>query len=117
MSERHEALSDEAVRQGRLASCAQDGRDDRRYDRTDPGHDRGVLALGMGLGYALSVKNLSVVNVECYTGIDQRPGETMCTPTLRKTVRRGLIDDDARHGRTLDSSESSLRTRRALATA
>ena len=33
---------------------------------------RGGLALGMGLGYALAVKNLSVVNVEFYTGVDQR---------------------------------------------
>jgi hypoxanthine phosphoribosyltransferase len=33
---------------------------------------RGGLGLGMGLGYALAVKNLSVINVEFYTGIDQR---------------------------------------------
>ena len=33
---------------------------------------RGGLALGMGLGYALAVKNISVVNVEFYTGVDQR---------------------------------------------
>ena len=33
---------------------------------------RGGLALGMGLGYALDVKNLSAVNVEFYTGVDER---------------------------------------------
>ena len=33
---------------------------------------RGGLALGMGLGYALGVKNISVVNVEFYTGVDER---------------------------------------------
>jgi hypoxanthine phosphoribosyltransferase len=33
---------------------------------------RGGLALAMGLAYALDVKNLSMVNVELYTGIGSR---------------------------------------------
>ncbi|MDQ4110592.1 MAG: phosphoribosyltransferase, partial [Actinomycetota bacterium] len=33
---------------------------------------RGGLALGMGLGYALDVKNLSAINVEFYTGVNER---------------------------------------------
>lgn len=68
---------------------------------------RGGLGLGMGLGYALSVKNLSVVNVEFYTGIDQRLEiPVMLPPTPAAIDLRGLkvliADDVADTGHTLE---------------
>ena len=33
---------------------------------------RGGLLVGAGLGYALSVKNVYTMNVEYYTGVDER---------------------------------------------
>ena len=41
---------------------------------------RGGLGLAMGLGYALDVKNLSAVNVEFYTGVDERLDVPMMLP-------------------------------------
>ena len=68
---------------------------------------RGGLALGMGLGYALAVKNLSVVNVEFYTGIDQRLEVPIMLPPTPAAMdlsgMRVLIADDvADTGRTLE---------------
>ncbi len=68
---------------------------------------RGGLGLGMGLGYALSVKNLSVINVEFYTGIDQRlEVPIMLPPTPAAVDLSGLqiliADDVADTGRTLE---------------
>jgi len=68
---------------------------------------RGGLALGMGLGYALAVKNLSVVNVEFYTGIDERLDvPIMLPPTPAAVDLSGLkvlvTDDVADTGRTLE---------------
>lgn len=68
---------------------------------------RGGLALGMGLGYALGVKNLSVLNVEFYTGIDQRLDvPIMLPPTPAAVDLSGLnvliADDVADTGRTLE---------------
>ncbi|PKH41313.1 hypothetical protein SAMN05192575_11477 [Nocardioides alpinus] len=68
---------------------------------------RGGLALGMGLGYALAVKNLSVINVEFYTGIDQRlEVPIMLPPTPAAVDLSGLkvliADDVADTGRTLE---------------
>src|SRR6476661_10194491 len=68
---------------------------------------RGGLALGMGLGYALAVKNLSVVNVEFYTGVDQRLDvPIMLPPTPAAVDLSGLkvlvADDVADTGRTLE---------------
>ena len=68
---------------------------------------RGGLALGMGLGYALAVKNLSVVNVEFYTGIDQRLEVPIMLPPTQAAMdlsgMRVLIADDvADTGRTLE---------------
>jgi hypoxanthine phosphoribosyltransferase len=68
---------------------------------------RGGLALGMGLGYALAVKNISVVNVEFYTGVDQRLDvPIMLPPTPAVVDLSGLTvlvaDDVADTGRTLE---------------
>ena len=68
---------------------------------------RGGLALGMGLGYALAVKNISVVNVEFYTGVDQRLDvQIMLPPTPAAVEMSGLTvlvaDDVADTGRTLE---------------
>jgi hypoxanthine phosphoribosyltransferase len=68
---------------------------------------RGGLALGMGLGYALAVKNLSVINVEFYTGVDQRlEMPVMLPPTPDAVDLSGLriliADDVADTGRTLE---------------
>jgi len=68
---------------------------------------RGGLGFGMGLGYALSVKNLSVINVEFYTGIDERLAmPVMLPPTPAAIDLNGLkvliADDVADTGRTLE---------------
>ena len=68
---------------------------------------RGGMAFGMGLGYALAVKNLSVVNVEFYTGVDQRLAmPVMLPPTPDAVDLAGLrvlvADDVADTGRTLE---------------
>jgi hypoxanthine phosphoribosyltransferase len=68
---------------------------------------RGGLALAMGLGYALGVKNISVVNVEFYTGVDQRLDVPIMLPPTPQAVElsglRVLIADDvADTGRTLE---------------
>ncbi len=68
---------------------------------------RGGLGLGMGLGYALGVKNLSVVNVEFYTGVDERlPLPMMLPPTPAAVDLAGMkvlvADDVADTGRTLE---------------
>ncbi|CUR55757.1 Phosphoribosyltransferase [metagenome] len=68
---------------------------------------RGGLALGMGLGYALDVKNLSVVNVEFYTGVDERlEMPVMLPPTPAVVDLSGMkvliADDVADTGRTLE---------------
>lgn len=68
---------------------------------------RGGLGLGMGLGYALDVKNLSAVNVEFYTGIDQRLDVPIMLPPTPQAVdlsglRVLIADDVADSGRTLE---------------
>ena len=68
---------------------------------------RGGLGLGMGLGYALDVKNLSAVNVEFYTGIDQRLDVPIMLPPTPDAVdlsglRVLIADDVADTGRTLE---------------
>ena len=60
-----------------------------------------------GLGYALGVKNLSVINVEFYTGVDQRlEVPIMLPPTPARVDLSGLkvliADDVADTGRTLE---------------
>ena len=61
----------------------------------------------MGLGYALGVKNTSVVNVEFYTGIDQRLDVPIMLPPTPAAVdlsglRILIADDVADTGRTLE---------------
>lgn len=68
---------------------------------------RGGLALGMGLGYALAVKNLSVLNVEFYTGVDERLDVPIMLPPTPAAVdlsglRVLIADDVADTGRTLE---------------
>ena len=68
---------------------------------------RGGLGLGMGLGYALDVKNLSAVNVEFYTGIDERLDVPIMLPPTPTAVdlaglRVLIADDVADTGKTLE---------------
>jgi hypoxanthine phosphoribosyltransferase len=68
---------------------------------------RGGLGLGMGLGYALDVKNLSAVNVEFYTGVDERLEVPIMLPPTPDAVdlsglRILIADDVADTGRTLE---------------
>ncbi len=68
---------------------------------------RGGLGLGMGLGYALDVKNLSAVNVEFYTGVDQRLDVPIMLPPTPAAVdlaglRILIADDVADTGKTLE---------------
>jgi hypoxanthine phosphoribosyltransferase len=68
---------------------------------------RGGLGLGMGLGYALDVKNLSAVNVEFYTGVDERLDVPIMLPPTPDVVdlaglRVLIADDVADTGRTLE---------------
>ena len=70
---------------------------------------RGGLLIGGALGYALSVKNLYTMNVEYYTGVDERlevPDDPAADPRPRRP-RRGpassIADDVADTGHTLAS--------------
>ena len=68
---------------------------------------RGGLGLGMGLGYALDVKNLSAVNVEFYTGVDERLDVPIMLPPTPDAVdlaglRILIADDVADTGKTLE---------------
>ena len=68
---------------------------------------RGGLFLGGALGYALDVKNLFVMNVEFYTGVDERLElPVVLPPTLDAVDLRGtkvlIADDVADTGRTLE---------------
>jgi hypoxanthine phosphoribosyltransferase len=68
---------------------------------------RGGLGLGMGLGYALDVKNLSTVNVEFYTGVDERLELPIMLPPTPDVVdlaglRILIADDVADTGKTLE---------------
>jgi hypothetical protein len=67
---------------------------------------RGGLFVAGGLGYALGVKNVAVINVEFYTGVDERLEMPMILPPVPELVdleeARVLVADDvADTGRTL----------------
>jgi uncharacterized protein len=59
---------------------------------------RGGLFVAGALGYALGVKNLSVTNVEFYTGVDERAEMPVMLPPVPDTVSlagaRVLVADD-----------------------
>ena len=67
---------------------------------------RGGLLLGGAIAYALAVKNVHVMNVEFYTGVDQRLDfPVMLPPVLNMVDIRGtrvlVVDDVADTGHTL----------------
>src|SRR6476619_1160850 len=67
---------------------------------------RGGLPLGGALAYALGVKSMATLNVEFYTGVDERLDEPLLLPpvpdlTLLRTERLLVVDDVADTGRTL----------------
>jgi hypoxanthine phosphoribosyltransferase len=67
---------------------------------------RGGLTLAGALGYALDVKMLGILNVEFYTGVEERlDAPVVLPPTLDRDSLAGksvlLVDDVADSGRTL----------------
>ncbi|HEY7346659.1 MAG TPA: phosphoribosyltransferase family protein [Gaiella sp.] len=69
---------------------------------------RGGLLVGAGLGYALAVKNVYTMNVEYYTGVDERLEVPRILPPAPDFVdlhdaRILIADDVADTGHTLES--------------
>ena len=67
---------------------------------------RGGLFVAGALGYALGVKNVAVINVEFYTGVDERLDVPVVFPPVPSTVDLGgarmlIADDVADTGATL----------------
>src|SRR5207244_7273757 len=67
---------------------------------------RGGLPAGGALAYALGVKNMATLNIEFYTGVDERLEEPLILPpvpdlSLLRTERLLVVDDVADTGRTL----------------
>jgi uncharacterized protein len=67
---------------------------------------RGGLPAAGALAYALGVKNMATLNVEFYTGVDERLDEPLLLPpvpdlSLLRTDRLLIVDDVADTGRTL----------------
>ena len=67
---------------------------------------RGGLPLAGALAYALGVKSMATLNVEFYTGVDERLEEPLLLPpvpdlTVLATERLLVVDDVADTGRTL----------------
>ncbi len=67
---------------------------------------RGGLPLGGALAYALGLKSMATLNVEFYTGVDERLDEPVLLPpvpdlSLLRTERLLVVDDVADTGRTL----------------
>src|SRR5207245_9748870 len=67
---------------------------------------RGGLPLAGALAYALGVKNMATLNVEFYTGIDERLADPLLLPpvpdlALLRAERLLVVDDVADPGRTL----------------
>jgi hypothetical protein len=74
---------------------------------------RGGLTVAGALAYALSVKNCFAMNVEFYTGVDERLEiPVMLPPTLSKVDIRGLrvlvADDVADTGKTLELVRATI---------
>ena len=68
---------------------------------------RGGLLVGAALGYALDVKNTWTMNVEFYTGVDERLDVPMLLPPVPELVdlesaRMLIADDVADTGETLE---------------
>ena len=106
MSDEHEVLTYEAFGTA-CRELAQEVADDGYRPDMVLAIARGGLGLGMGLGYALAVKNLSVVNVEFYTGIDERLDVPIMLPPTPAAVDLSgmkilIADDVADTGRTLE---------------
>jgi hypoxanthine phosphoribosyltransferase len=67
---------------------------------------RGGLPAAGALAYSLGVKNMATLNVEFYTGVDERLDEPLLLPpvpdlSLLRTERLLVVDDVADTGRTL----------------
>src|SRR5215213_8051893 len=67
---------------------------------------RGGLPAAGALAYSLGVKNMATLNVEFYTGVDERLEEPLLLPpvpdlSLLRTERLLVVDDVADTGRTL----------------
>jgi hypoxanthine phosphoribosyltransferase len=67
---------------------------------------RGGLPAGGALAYALGVKTMATLNVEFYTGVDERLDERLLLPpvpdlTVLRTERLLIVDDVADTARTL----------------
>ena len=67
---------------------------------------RGGLPAGGALAYALGVKTMATLNVEFYTGVDERLDDPLLLPpvpdlTVLRTERLLMVDDVADTGRTL----------------
>jgi hypoxanthine phosphoribosyltransferase len=67
---------------------------------------RGGLPAGGALAYALGVKTMATLNVEFYTGVDERLDEPLLLPpvpdlTVLRSERLVIVDDVADTGRTL----------------
>ena len=75
---------------------------------------RGGLLVGAALGYALDVKNTWTMNVEFYTGVDERLDVPMILPPVPELVdldsaRMLIADDVADTGETLEAGQGFLR--------
>lgn len=67
---------------------------------------RGGLPLAGAVAYALGVKNMATLNVEFYTGVDERLDEPLLLPpvpdlAVLRAERLLVVDDVADTGRTL----------------
>jgi hypoxanthine phosphoribosyltransferase len=67
---------------------------------------RGGLPAAGALAYALGVKNMATLNIEFYTGVDERLEEPLLLPpvpdlTVLRTESLLIVDDVADTGRTL----------------
>jgi Predicted phosphoribosyltransferases len=83
---------------------------------------RGGLPCAGALAYALGVKNMATLNVEFYTGVDERLAEPLLLPpvpdlALLRAERLLVVDDVADTGRTWPLRATSARARSEVRTA